>query len=84
MAFQADHYVGQIHLYPTTFCDQADFIREFHVYYARKLPWLHLADSLHRYPSNARVDADARVSPQKTDYAGSASTELPRVLAMLT
>ncbi len=65
MAFQADHYAGEIHLYPTTLRDPADFTPEFHVYYDRKLPWLHLADGLHRYPANAPADANARVSAQK-------------------
>ena len=65
MAFQADHHVGKIHLYPTTLRDPADFTPKFHVYYDRMLPWLYLSDGLHRYPPNVPADAAARVSAQK-------------------
>jgi len=33
MAFQADHYAGEIHPNPTTLLDPADFNPKFHVYY---------------------------------------------------
>ena len=59
------HYAGEIHLYPTTLRDPADFTPKFHVYYDRKLSWLHLADGPLRYPANAPADANARVSAQK-------------------
>lgn len=50
MAFQADHYPGEIHLYAATLSDPAAFTPAFHVHHDSHLPWLHMADALPRYP----------------------------------
>jgi len=50
MAFQADHYVGEIHIYAASLEHPETFKPEFHVHYGTKLPWLHLDDTLPKYP----------------------------------
>lgn len=50
MAFQADHYKGEIHLYAASLDTPENFTPEFHVHYSEKLDWLHLADDLPKYP----------------------------------
>jgi hypothetical protein len=49
MAFQADRYAGEIHLYDTTLTDPETFSPKFHVHYDAHLPWLDLNDSLPRH-----------------------------------
>ncbi len=61
MAFQAEHYPGEIHLYAATLENPQDFEPTFHVHYREKLSWLHLDDSLHRYPRSAPADQDQRI-----------------------
>ncbi len=53
MAFQADRYSGEIHLYAATLSDPAAFEPAFHVHYAEHLPWLKLDDSLPHHPGPA-------------------------------
>lgn len=53
MAFQADHYKGEIHLYAASLTDPADFKPTFHVHYAEHLPWLDINDTLPRHPGSA-------------------------------
>lgn len=50
MAFQAEHYAGEIHLYAASLDDPANFVPEFHVHYAERLPWLRIDDDLPRFP----------------------------------
>ncbi|WP_240514075.1 GFA family protein [Paramylibacter kogurei] len=50
MAFDAEHYPGEIHLYAASLENPADFKPLFHVHYDSKLPWLHLTDDLPKYP----------------------------------
>lgn len=61
MAFQADKYVGEIHLYAATLDDPAGFTPRFHVHYGEKLEWLHLTDDLPRYAAAASPDETDRV-----------------------
>ena len=49
MAFGADRYVGEIHLFAALLDDPADFTPQFHVHYDERLPWLHIADDLPKY-----------------------------------
>lgn len=60
MAFQADHYLGEIHLYAPTLANPDEFQPEFHVHYQEKLSWLHLDDGLYRYDASAPANAEAR------------------------
>jgi hypothetical protein len=52
MAFQADHYVGEIHLYAASLANPNNFQPKFHTHYDNKIDWLHLADDLPRYPKS--------------------------------
>ena len=61
MAFQADHYPFEIHLYAATLENPQDFEPTFHVHYREKLSWLHVDDSLHRYPGSAPAYPDLRI-----------------------
>ena len=56
MAFQAEHYPGEIHLYAATLENPQDFEPSFHMPYREKLSWLHLDDTLQRYPRSAHAD----------------------------
>lgn len=49
MAFEADHYAGDMHLYAASLDDPADFTPTFHVNYESKLPWLALEDDLPKH-----------------------------------
>jgi len=49
MAFQAQRYGGEIHLYATTLAHPEDFTPKFHVQYAERLHWLTLDDDLPRH-----------------------------------
>ena len=49
MAFQAEHYEDEIHLYAASLDDPQSFKPEFHVHYEKKLDWLHLDDDLPKY-----------------------------------
>ena len=53
MAFEAEHYAGEIHLYAATLSDAEDFKPEFHVHYDSKLPWLHIMDDLQKHGGSA-------------------------------
>jgi hypothetical protein len=52
MAFEAERYVGEIHLYATALEKPETFTPEFHVHYTEKLEWLHMADDLPKYPQS--------------------------------
>lgn len=60
MAFQAEHYDGEIHLYAATLTNPDMFTPEFHVHYEEKLSWLSHEDSLHKYAASAPADAELR------------------------
>ncbi len=49
MAFQADRYANEIHLYAATLSNPEIFVPKFHVHYDEHLPWLKLGDNLPRY-----------------------------------
>ena len=49
MAFQAEHYAGEIHLYAASLEHPQDFKPKFHVHCAEKLDWLQLSDDLPKY-----------------------------------
>lgn len=61
MAFKAEEYEGEIHLYAPTLEDPQDFKPEFHVHFGSKLHWLHLSDDLYQYEGSAPADEDDRV-----------------------
>jgi len=49
LAFEADHYKGDIHLYAASLEDPSKFVPTFHVNYKSKLPWLIIHDDLKKY-----------------------------------
>lgn len=49
MAFQAEHYEGEIHLYAASLSNAAAFEPAFHVHYEERLPWLHIDDDLPKH-----------------------------------
>ncbi len=53
MAFQAERYAGEIHLYAASLEYPESFEPKFHVHYAARLPWLHLADDLQKHKGSA-------------------------------
>ena len=61
MAFQAEVYVGEIHVYAPMLDDPTQFVPRFHVHYEEKLDWLHLADELPRYAGDAPAEESERV-----------------------
>ena len=55
MAFQAEHYVGEIHLYAASLEHPQDFKPNFHVHCAEKLDWLQLNDDIPKYQGSAET-----------------------------
>lgn len=49
MAYQADRYPGEIHLYAATLSNPETFSPKFHVQYGEHLPWLNIDDDLPRH-----------------------------------
>jgi len=67
MAFQAEHYPGEIHLYAATLEHPKQFKPEFHVHYDSKLDWLDVRDDLQKYTHSAPSDEDARLKQGPND-----------------
>ena len=49
MAFQADHYEGEIHVYAASLENPNSFTPKFHVYHDEALDWLKLSDELPKH-----------------------------------
>ncbi|MEQ8355200.1 MAG: GFA family protein [Kiloniellaceae bacterium] len=56
MAFDADRYPDEIHLYAASLDDPAGYVPEVHVHSAERLPWFDVKDSLRRYPGSGSED----------------------------
>ncbi|MCE2517955.1 MAG: GFA family protein [Alphaproteobacteria bacterium] len=52
LAFEAEHYPGDMHLYAASLEDPSQYDPGFHVFYEKKLPWLSLADGLEKHPAS--------------------------------
>lgn len=50
MAYDADSYPDEIHLYAASLEDSSGFTPAFHVHWAEKVPWIELADDLEKFP----------------------------------
>jgi hypothetical protein len=50
MAFAADRFPGEIHLYAASLERPETFAPQCHVHVAEQLPWIQLADTLPRRP----------------------------------
>jgi hypothetical protein len=57
IAYEADRFPGEIHLYLCTLDTPAAFTPQAHVHVGEQLPWLHLADGLPRYRTNSSEGA---------------------------
>lgn len=53
MAFQAEHYAGEIHVYAASLEHPANYKPAFHVYTDEQLPWLALTDDLPRHAGSS-------------------------------
>jgi len=53
MAYDADMYPDEIHFYAVSLENPADFIPQFHVHYAERLPWIDIKDDLPRFPGGS-------------------------------
>ncbi len=52
MAFDADRYPDEIHLYAVTLNDPENYLPQCHVHAAERLPWFDVRDDLKRYPQS--------------------------------
>ncbi|MGH6630347.1 MAG: GFA family protein, partial [Burkholderiales bacterium] len=53
IAYAADRFPGEIHLYICTMDAPAQILPTGHVHVSEQLPWLHLGDGLPRYPTSS-------------------------------
>jgi len=53
MAFQAEHYSGEIHLYAASLEHPEEFKPTFHVHASNALPWMKIIDDLVRFDHSA-------------------------------
>ena len=49
VAFDADHYADEIHLYAAGHDDPSALRPQVHVFWSEALPWLHMEDGLRRF-----------------------------------
>ena len=49
MAYDADRYPGEIHLFAASLDDPADFLPQGHVHCSEQLPWFNVRDELPRH-----------------------------------
>ena len=54
LAYAADRFPGEVHVYVSTFDNPDAFPPELHVYVAEAIGWLHLDDGLPRYRTTSR------------------------------
>jgi len=50
MAFEADRYAGEIHLYAASLDAPEAYRPQVHVHYSERLPWFEVKDELRRFP----------------------------------
>ena len=53
MAFEAERYAGEIHVYAGSLLDPQAFKPQFHVHYDERLEWLNIHDDLPRHSNFA-------------------------------
>ncbi|MEQ9695555.1 GFA family protein [Shimia sp. SDUM112013] len=59
MSFESTRWPGEIHLYAASLDDPAEYAPQLHCHHAEHLGWLHIKDSLPRYPHSADEDVRA-------------------------
>ena len=55
IAFQAEHYMGEIALYAATLTEPSVFQPKFHVHHKSSLSWLAMDDSLPKFQESAPI-----------------------------
>jgi len=55
MAFQAEHYKGEIALYAATLTEPSVFQPQFHVHHTSRLSWLAMDDTLPKFQESAPI-----------------------------
>ncbi len=68
MAFDADHYPDEIHLYVASLDDPAALQPEFHVYVGEQLPWFEVQDELARYKAGSTNHEPMRFGPKPNPH----------------
>ena len=63
MAFQAEHYEGEIALYAATLAEPAEFQPQFHVHHQSSLSWLAIDDNLQKFKASAPNDKIPHARP---------------------
>ena len=56
MAYEADRYPDEIHLYAATLDDPESYQPQSHVHCEERLPWFDVRDDLRRYPASGDGD----------------------------
>ena len=65
MAFEADHYRGDMHVYAAALEDPGAVKPGFHVHYDKRLPWLTIDDDLPKYDGSVvDLPKDAVIFPR--------------------
>ena len=57
IAYEADRFPGEIHLYLCTLDTPEAFTPQAHVHVGEQIPWLHIADGLRRYRTTSTEGA---------------------------
>lgn len=53
ISFESTAWPGEVHLYAASLDDPTVYVPQLHCHTAETLPWLHLGDSLPRFPGTA-------------------------------
>ena len=53
MTYQFEGWPDETHLYAATMDEPSQFEPKAHFHYAEKLPWVHISDTLPKYPGSA-------------------------------
>lgn len=53
LAYEADRFPGEVHVFLGTLDDPNQFRPEFHVHCSERIPWFEVSDNLPRYPGSS-------------------------------
>lgn len=63
VAYEADRFAGEVHLFLGTLDDPNQFRPQFHVHCSERIPWFEVRDSLPRYPGSTDETDHSRRKP---------------------
>jgi len=66
MAYTAERYPGEVHLYIGTLADPGRLVPRGHVHVGEQLPWFEIADELPRFEKLGQGSQPVRRGPRKT------------------